>query len=233
MSQDYKVIISKSYRLGTYETTVAQFRLFVKETEYMTSVEQAGDGGLFRADNGEDIRKPEYTWKHSTASPGDNYPVGQLSWNDATEFCKWLSRKERKTYRLPTEAEWEWACRAGNSGKYHYGDDPNILGDYAWYSENSHNKPHPVGQKKPNAWGLFDMHGNIGEYCLDQFADYPSGTVIDPRGPMGGRTHSIRSFGFFDPADALMIGERGLYSEDRSMNHFGFRLLCEESAAAR
>src|SRR5206468_1604460 len=112
-----------------------------------------------------------------------DYPVGQVSWHDAVAFCQWLSRKEGKTYRLPTEAEWEWACRAGCLGRYHFGDDSRRLGEYAWFADNSNNRSQPVGQKKPNAWGLFDMHGNLAEYCADWHGEFPTGRVIDSTGP--------------------------------------------------
>ncbi len=94
-------------------------------------------------------------------------PVICITWHAAMEYCHWLSTKTGKVYRLPTEAEWEYACRAGSKTAYSFGDDPAAIGDCAWYFENSMDKPQPVGKKKPNAWGLHDMHGNVAEWCLD------------------------------------------------------------------
>lgn len=117
----------------------------------------------------------------------DDRPVEQVSWRDAVHFCRTLSglpeeQRSGRVYRLPTEAEWEYACRAGSTTRFSFGDDESELEEYAWFSRNSGDQTHPVGQKKPNAWGLFDMHGNVSEWCHDWYGDYGSDPVIDPQG---------------------------------------------------
>lgn len=118
----------------------------------------------------------------------DNRPVEQVSWEDAMEFCKKLSavpeeRMAGRVYRLPTEAEWEYACSAGSTTNYSFGDDRSRLGEHGWFYDNSGSRTHLVGQKNPNAWGLYDMHGNVLEWCGDWYDDYPKGATTDPQGP--------------------------------------------------
>ena len=114
---------------------------------------------------------------------GPTNPVDSVTWDEAVLFCRKLSAKTGKTFRLPTEAEWEYACRAGTKTRFSFGDSKSVLGDYAWHKGNSGETTHPVGQKKPNAWGLYDMHGNVWELCADWYGEYPKGPVTDPSGP--------------------------------------------------
>jgi formylglycine-generating enzyme required for sulfatase activity len=124
------------------------------------------------------------------------------------EYCRWLSDKTGKKYRLPTEAEWEWACRAGTTTAYSFGDDPKKLGDYAWYEENAEETPHKVGKKKPNPWGLHDMHGNVAEWVIDRYKkDYYASFPLDKPTlnpfipPIDARYgYVVRGGSFIDPA---------------------------------
>ena len=116
-------------------------------------------------------------------------PVEKISYNAAVAFCMKLGEKEAKNYRLPSEAEWKYACRAGAATAYYFGNDPTNLGDYAWFDGNSGGGTHPVGQKKPNAWGLYDMHGNVWQWCSDWSGPYPAGEVTDPVGGTEGPDH--------------------------------------------
>jgi formylglycine-generating enzyme required for sulfatase activity len=126
---------------------------------------------------------------------GDTWPVETVSWDDAVEFCKKLTAQEQAagrlpagyTFTLPTEAQWEYACRAGTTGPY-AGD----LGAMAWYADNSGGTTHPVATKQANAWGLFDMHGNVWEWCSDWYGDFSNGAVTDPTGPASGSIHVCR-----------------------------------------
>ena len=131
--------------------------------------------------------------KNPSKFSGPTLPVEYVSWNEAVEFCKVLSSRTRKTVRLPTEAEWEYACRAGTETRFSFGDQNKDLSSYAWWSANSDTRTHPVGGKKPNAWGLYDMHGNVWEWCGDWIVkSYAGLKETDPQGPASGVYRVLR-----------------------------------------
>jgi formylglycine-generating enzyme required for sulfatase activity len=157
---------------------------------------------------------------------GATNPVETVSWNDAAEFCKKLSEKTRQAVRLPTEAEWEYACRAGTQTAFSFGDDPSTLGDYAWWDGNSDKTTHPVGQKKPNSWGLYDMHGNVWEWCADWYGEYPKGPVTDPSGPATGYGGRVLRGGawYYGGSDYFRCAFRHCHAPTcRDYFFFGFR----------
>jgi formylglycine-generating enzyme required for sulfatase activity len=162
---------------------------------------------------------------------GATNPVETVSWNDATEFCKKLSEKTRQAVRLPTEAEWEYACRAGIKTGFSFGDADDGLGDYAWYNANSGGTTHPVAKKKPNAWGLYDMHGNVWEWCADWCGDYPKGAVTDPQGPASGSYRVLRGGAWItDPDICRSALRRNDISPGGRYFDFGFRVVVSVSA---
>jgi formylglycine-generating enzyme required for sulfatase activity len=161
---------------------------------------------------------------------GPQNPVEKVSWDDAVEFCRKLSElPEEKSggyvYRLPTEAEWEYACRAGTKTKYSFGDSKSKLGDYAWYVKNSGDTTHPVGQKKPNPWGLYDMHGNVWEWCQDWHGAYPSSAATDPTGVASGSYRVLRGGSWFNYSDNCRSFIRGWDTPGGRDDLLGFRVL--------
>jgi formylglycine-generating enzyme required for sulfatase activity len=161
---------------------------------------------------------------HFTGDP--NRPVVEVSWEKTQEFIQRLIAKVGSgIYRLPTEAEWEYACRAGSTTVYSFGDDPHQLDEYGWYSNNSGNQTHPVGQRKPNAWGLYDMHGNVWEWVQDWHGMYSPEPVTDPRGSSSDSYRALRGGSWFNDAGVCRSATR---YRDRLWSHndnYGFRLL--------
>ncbi len=152
-----------------------------------------------------------------------NLPVEQVSWVDAVEFCKAFSEKYNVKARLPSEAEWEYACRAGTSTKYYWGDDEN--GDFYWYGENSDGITHPVGQKKPNAFGLYDISGNVMEWCTDWFDGnyYEKSPSKSPKGAPSGSYRVLRGGSFGNVGEYLRSSARYWYDPNRGGS--GFRIV--------
>jgi len=159
------------------------------------------------------------------SSCGDDCPVENVSWPDAQEFIRRLNTKEGENkYRLPTEAEWEYACKAGTTTAFYFGDDGRLLGQYAWYNGNSAKGTQAVGRKKPNQWGLYDMHGNVWEWCEDWFGPYPAGSVTDPTGPSSGSYRVFRGGGWHFDAKFCRSEVRGRRSPGYRAGGLGFRL---------
>ncbi len=200
----HRVRITKPFYLGTYHVTRGQFRQFVKDSGYKTDAEKPDDGGTWGwdAEKKTMVLSKDYSWRNTGFQQTDEHPVVNVSWNNAVAFCRWLSRKEGKTYRLPTEAEWEYGCRAGTTTWYYSGDDPETLAkvgnvadataramfpDWKWTIKASDGYVFtaPVGKFRPNAFGLYDMHGNVWQWCADWYGEfyYEKSPVDDPKGP--------------------------------------------------
>jgi formylglycine-generating enzyme required for sulfatase activity len=194
---EHQVTISRDYYLGVYEVTQEQYENVM-----------GTNPSVFRQ-----LRNP----------------VEQVSWEDAVEFCKRLSelteeKAAGRVYRLPTEAEWEYACRAGSTTKYSFGDDEGQLRDYAWFDVNSSSKTHRVGQKQQNAWGLFDMHGNVWEWCADWYGEYPKEPLTDPVGPAKGLSRVDRGGSWNSGAAYCESSSRLRFNLANRPHYIGFRV---------
>jgi formylglycine-generating enzyme required for sulfatase activity len=161
-----------------------------------------------------------------------NRPVEKLSYFDAQAYCAALTARERQAgrlppgyaYRLPTEAEWEHACRAGTTNRFSFGDDPKLAEACSWTSENSGATTHPVGLKQPNPWNLHDLHGNVWEWCLDWFAPYPDAPTVDPAGPATGKFKVFRGGGWNQEVEFARSGNRFMMSPSNGIYFVGFRV---------
>jgi formylglycine-generating enzyme required for sulfatase activity len=155
-------------------------------------------------------------------------PVEMVSWEDVKKFILWLDAREVERYRLPTEAEWEYACRAGSMTTYSFGNDSDQLSEYAWYEANADRQTHPVGQLKPNACGLYDMHGNVYEWVQDWYGEYPAEAATDPPGPSspGSDPDRVNRGGCWQhDAWSCRSARRGRLTPDSRRDNLGFRLL--------
>jgi formylglycine-generating enzyme required for sulfatase activity len=241
----HRVRITKPFYLGTYHVTRGQFRQFVADSGYKTDAEKEDTKGAFGWDP--DKKKFGFNEKHSWRNAGfeqtDEHPVVNVSWNDAVAFCKWLSGKQGKTYRLPTEAEWEYACRAGTTTRYSSGDDPETLAKvgnvadatakakfpdwkYTIKASDGYVFTSPVGSFKPNAFGLYDMQGNAWQWCADWYGAeyYAKSPTDDPTGPDTGDGRVLRGGSwYFGPCDDRSAGRLGDTPGDRGGDR-GFRV---------
>ncbi|UCG57650.1 MAG: SUMF1/EgtB/PvdO family nonheme iron enzyme, partial [Phycisphaerales bacterium] len=169
----HRVQIKTGFDIGKTEVTVRQFRAFVEDTGYQTDAEK--ERWAWARSHGRDWHPESLTcWWNLPFEQSDDHPVTCISWYDAMEFCKWLADRTQMAIRLPSASEWEYACRAGTTGDF--AGDLNQMG---WHRYNSGHRTHPVGQKKPNPWGLYDTHGNVWEWCLDMWRDNYEGAPAD------------------------------------------------------
>jgi formylglycine-generating enzyme required for sulfatase activity len=153
-------------------------------------------------------------------------PVESVSWEDAAEFCKRLSRRTNQTVALPTEAQWEYACRAGSKARFSSGDDDRQLSTFARYGQGPDAGTAPVGSRKPNAWGLYDMHGNVWEWCADWYAgSYVNAPTQDPTGPISGQSRVLRGGSWVNTLDGCRCATRNKSAPDVRYNGIGFRVV--------
>jgi formylglycine-generating enzyme required for sulfatase activity len=199
-----KEVMISDFWMGAFEVTHDQFGVFFK------------DEGTSQGSKVDAVTRPTAQYIDLSWGMGKDggYPANSMSVDAAMMFCRWLYRNTGKFYRLPTEAEWEYACKAGTSTTYPFGNDPKMLDQHAWYARNSKGKYQKVGQKKPNAWGLYDMLGNVAEWTLDQFdpnyfqsiGEKPADPLIKPTSRY---PRSIRGGSYLDPAEMLNPSKRG------------------------
>ncbi len=169
------VTLTRGFYIGKYPVTRGQFGRFASATSYRTEAEQGTSGG-FGVENGKLVQAKAYNWRNPGFPQTDDHPAVILTVQDVKAFCRWLSTRAGRDIGLPTEAQWEYACRAGTSTARYL--EP--VDAVAWHRGNSDGQTHPVGQKKPNAWGLHDLYGPVWQWCGDWYASYPAGSAVDP-----------------------------------------------------
>ncbi len=231
----HPVKITRGFWLGNFEVTVDQWAAFATATGYKTAAER-GDG-LTKIIRGQWLRDPSSNWRNPGFSQNGDYPVVGISWHDAMAFGEWLTTRERTAgrlpadhhYTLPTEAEWEYACRAGSPEPFM--GDPKKLPASMWlrYGDGVGgivSKPHtnPVGAKRTNAWGLYDAHGNVFEWTRDWYGDYPGAAVTDPIGPATGSQRVMRGGSWYCGSANVRSAFRARDVPDTRSSSLGFRL---------
>lgn len=214
----HKVKISKGFWMGVYEVTNSQYLQFIKESSYDDS-----DG--IRESNGNFLRHILKT-NFNMPDQGSDYPVIWVSWYNACAFCEWLSVKEGKKYRLSTEAEWEYACRAGRTTELDIKDEGLFLNSSGGRAS-SMRGTHPAGQNKPNDYGLYDMYDNVSEWCRDWYGSYSDSAEVDPDGPSSGDKRVVRG-DYSGSIISYRCAKRFCYSPDKSKHEIGFRVVCED-----
>jgi formylglycine-generating enzyme required for sulfatase activity len=208
----HKVRITKSFHMGAFEVTNGQYKTFIDETGYL-----GGADAVYHPKHFNDIERSGFR--------GDDQPVVYVSWENAMAFCRWLSKKEGRTYRLPTEVEWEYACRAGTATAYFWGDW--FSKNYAWGGVIHGGKPRRVGSLKPNKWGLYDMSGNVWEWCADWYGvDYHGKSPAeDPQGPATGSSRALRGGAWNGTPGNCRSAYRSKVNLAATSNNNGFRVV--------
>ena len=215
----HSVRIHSGFWLGKYEVTQEQWETVMGTRPWWSGKSSVRSGSKMKM--GTMVSQPQ-SGKNSVRS-GSDYPAVYISWNDIQEFLRRLNAMSgSEVYRLPTEAEWEYACRAGTSTSWSFGNDESLITDYAWVSEKY---AHIVGKKRANPWGLYDMHGNVWEWVQDWYGKYNSSWVVNPTGPPRGSNRVIRGGGFYYAAQSVRSAHRRNDSPSLRSNHIGFRLL--------
>ncbi len=230
------------FSINKYAVTVSEFRKFVEATGYRTDAEKAGFSVIFS--NGEVKKGEGVNWRCGVLGrvrpqSEDNHPVLHVSWNDAVAYCKWMTAKMGKTYRLPTEAEWEYACRAGTTTPFNTGE--SLTTEQANYNGNFPYKNNPSGLYRentvpvdglaPNTWGLYNMHGNVFEWCSDWYGgNYydeckSAGTATNPVGPATGSFRVLRGGGWGSRAWSCRSAYRRYSTPDSRSCYIGFRVI--------
>ena len=223
----HRVRITRPFYLGKHEVTVDAFRAFAEAAGYETVAETSREGGrVWNRSSRRWEQRSGITWQNPSFTQSDNHPVTQVCWNDCAAFCRWLSEEEGKAYALPTEAQWEYACRSGSTTRWFFGNNEAAHVQYAHCNAIGGTHTHPVGEKRPNAFGLFDMYGNVREWCADPFGEdyYRSSPVDDPVGPTVSSKRVIRGGNWnFDEKLCRSAGRRDHSPEFRSSG-LGFRV---------
>ena len=219
----HSVKVAPFYLCST-ETTIELFQAYYEETvtakkEFVSVLRTTKQAAAAKQVDLDAVTGPTPVYGDMTMGYSKKHPALGLTWHNAMTFCKWLSEKTGKVYRLPTEAEWEYACRAGSAHVFGFGDDLEKLPDYAWFDENAEDEIHAVAQKKPNAWGLYDMLGNVNEWVFDFYDPqaYASAAQQNPavnvQGPKTGKVHVARGGAYESPAEELRCAAR-TFEED-------------------
>lgn len=228
-SPAHRVVLTQPFYLGATEVTFEQFGRFVSASGYVSDAERTSGWG--KEDRGW-LKRAGYSWKNTGQRVSeDDYPVVNVSWNDAVALCGWLTENDgRGTYRLPSEAEWEYACRAGTTAPYYFGDDPTAMGDHAWFAGNFGSWIHPVATKQPNPFGLYDLYGNRQEWCRDSFQSdfYARSPETDPVCLAEGPLRSLRGGAHTDET-WFCTSARRWGQEPDDIGAAGIRVLCEST----